>query len=78
MSGSMGATGIQLAAQLPVMAMGGFSGGDPVPTPGRLQLEIAAGNLRCVLLGGGPGRGGFGGFGGAPGRRRPTERTGAA
>src|SRR5206468_1790908 len=30
--GSQSAAGIQLAAGEPVMAMGGFSGGDPAPT----------------------------------------------
>lgn len=48
---------IQLATGVAVMAMGGFSGGDPAPTPEQLQGYVRSGALRFVLLGGG--RGGF-------------------
>jgi 4-amino-4-deoxy-L-arabinose transferase-like glycosyltransferase len=44
-----------------VMAMGGFSGGDPAMTPTKLADLVANGQLRFVSTGGG----GFGGFGGA-------------
>jgi 4-amino-4-deoxy-L-arabinose transferase-like glycosyltransferase len=43
-----------------VMAMGGFSGGDPAMTPSKLADLVAKGQLRFVSTGGG----GFGGFGG--------------
>ena len=65
-SGSQSAAAIQLAAGQPVMAMGGFTGGDPAPTLDQLQGYIATGALRYVLVGGGFG-GGFGGPGGGPG-----------
>ena len=60
---------IELAAGAPVMAMGGFSGGDPAPTLAQLQAYVASGQLRYVLIGGGAGGGpgggppGFGGGG---------------
>ncbi len=72
-NGSMVAASIQLAAQEPVMTMGGFTGADPAPSLGQLKAAIASGELRYVLVGGqgrpggGPGTGpdgGFGGFGG--------------
>jgi hypothetical protein len=46
------------------MAMGGFSGSDPTPTLAELQADIASGQLRFVLVGGGGPGGGFGGPGG--------------
>ena len=49
-SGSQVAAGIQLAADLPVMTMGGFFGGDPTPTLDELKATIASGELRYVLL----------------------------
>jgi 4-amino-4-deoxy-L-arabinose transferase-like glycosyltransferase len=64
-SGSQVAAGIQLAAGLPVLTMGGFSGSDPAPTLVELQALVASGQVRYVLLGGGPG-GGPGGSGGGP------------
>jgi 4-amino-4-deoxy-L-arabinose transferase-like glycosyltransferase len=61
-SGSQSAAPIQLAAQQPVMSMGGFTGGDPAPSLDQLKAYVASGELRYVLLGGG-GPGGFqGGF----------------
>jgi 4-amino-4-deoxy-L-arabinose transferase-like glycosyltransferase len=48
----------QLAAPLivetgaPVMAIGGFTGGDPILTPDELGQIVAAGGLRFVMLGG--------------------------
>jgi 4-amino-4-deoxy-L-arabinose transferase-like glycosyltransferase len=65
-SSSMTAAPIQLATGQPVMTMGGFNGGDPAPTLEQLQAAIRSGELRYVLLGGGPG-GGFGPGGFGPG-----------
>jgi 4-amino-4-deoxy-L-arabinose transferase-like glycosyltransferase len=48
--GSAQAGTIELDTRLPVMAMGGFSGSDPVPTTATLQADIAAGKLRYVLI----------------------------
>jgi 4-amino-4-deoxy-L-arabinose transferase-like glycosyltransferase len=44
----------------PVMALGGFSGSDPILTTAQLQALIANGTVRYFVLGGG-------GFGGGPG-----------
>jgi 4-amino-4-deoxy-L-arabinose transferase-like glycosyltransferase len=75
-NGSQSAAGIQLAAGAPVMAMGGFSGGDPTPTLDQLKAYVAAGELRYVLLGGGGPGGGFGGArGGGPGGGDSNART---
>jgi 4-amino-4-deoxy-L-arabinose transferase-like glycosyltransferase len=60
--------GAQAAAPLilathgePVMAMGGFSGGDPAPTTAQLESLVQSGALRFILEGGGGfGRGGNG------------------
>ncbi|MEA2620401.1 MAG: hypothetical protein QOC97_1174 [Chloroflexota bacterium] len=59
-SGADRAGSIELATGLPVMAMGGFNGGDPAPTLDQLKAYVATGQLRYVLLssGGGPGGGG--------------------
>ncbi len=63
-SGSGSAAPIQLATGLPVMAMGGFSGGDDAPTLEAFRGYVESGALRFVILG--QGRGGFGGgFGGS-------------
>jgi 4-amino-4-deoxy-L-arabinose transferase-like glycosyltransferase len=53
--GSQVAAGIQLAGGLPVMTMGGFTGSDPAPTLDALKAYVASGQLRYVLVGGGPG-----------------------
>lgn len=67
-NGSQSAATIQLAAEQPVMSMGGFTGGDPAPTLSQLQSYVASGQLRYVLLGGGAnGAGAPGGFGGPAG-----------
>ncbi|MGE3910533.1 MAG: hypothetical protein AB7K36_14325, partial [Chloroflexota bacterium] len=58
---SMAASPIILETRLPVIAMGGFSGGDPAPTADQLARLVADGRLRFVLLGG------RGGPGGGPG-----------
>ena len=64
-----------LGTGAPVMAVGGYTGTDPILTPDRLAALVAAGELRFFLLregGRGGGRGGAGGLGGgaagAPGR----------
>jgi 4-amino-4-deoxy-L-arabinose transferase-like glycosyltransferase len=57
-SGANEAGSIELSSGLPVMAMGGFSGGDPAPTLAQLQAYVASGQLRYILLGSG-GRGGL-------------------
>ena len=54
---------IELTTGLPVMAMGGFTGSDPVPTLAQLQGYVASGQLRYVIAGGMGGR--FSGPGGA-------------
>lgn len=51
-SGANEAGSIELATGLPVMAMGGFNGGDPAPTAEQLAAYLANGQLRYVLLGG--------------------------
>jgi hypothetical protein len=51
-NGANEAGSIELASGLPVMAMGGFSGGDPAPTLAQLQEYAASGRLRYVLIGG--------------------------
>lgn len=64
-SSANAAAPIQLATGRPVLAMGGFSGSDPAMTVTKLQQLVRSGQLRYVLLGGGPG--GRGGFGRPPG-----------
>jgi 4-amino-4-deoxy-L-arabinose transferase-like glycosyltransferase/putative flippase GtrA len=57
---SMAAAPLILETDVPVMAMGGFSGGDPAPTAEQLAEYVVDGKLRFVMLGGrggGPGRG---------------------
>ena len=48
---------IIIATGEPVMAMGGFSGGDPILTADEIAAKVAAGEVRFFLLGGGPGGG---------------------
>ena len=55
---SMNAGTIDLASGEPVMAMGGFNGGDPTPTLAQFKALIASGQVRYLLVqssGGGPG-----------------------
>jgi 4-amino-4-deoxy-L-arabinose transferase-like glycosyltransferase len=68
--GSSAAASIILATGgIPVMAMGGFRGTDPVPTLAQLEQYVKQGKLHYVLTGsrGGFGGGGFGGGGGGGG-----------
>src|SRR5947209_4515767 len=48
---SMTADGIILATNKPVMAMGGFSGGDPILTTNQLASLVAKGTVRFFLIG---------------------------
>jgi hypothetical protein len=72
--GSMSSAPIIIETGEPVITIGGFSGGDPAPTLEQFRQLVAAGKVRFVLLGGGPGggpgggvmTGGPGGLGGGP------------
>ena len=50
--GANAATPLILASDQPVMAMGGFDGGDPAPTLEEFKDLVAAGKVRYVLIGG--------------------------
>ena len=63
---SMAAAPIILETRLPVVAMGGFSGGDPAPTAAGLAELVTSGRLRFVMAGG---RGGPGGGSGVSSER---------
>ena len=52
--GSNTAAGYQLAAGLPVMAVGGFNGTDPSPTLAQFQALVAAKKIHWFVGGGGP------------------------
>ncbi|WP_188187662.1 ArnT family glycosyltransferase [Nonomuraea sp. SYSU D8015] len=59
-SSAQQASSLILSTGKPVLAMGGFTGSDPAMTVERLQVLVASGQLRYVLVGGnggGPGRG---------------------
>lgn len=59
-TGSQSAATYQLAAERPVMAIGGFGGGDPSPTLAQFQAEVADGQIHYYISGGrggGPGGG---------------------
>ena len=60
-TGANTASGYQLAADQPVMAIGGFNGTDPTPTLAQFQRYVAEGKIHYYIGGGG------GGFGGRPG-----------
>ncbi|GAA1554765.1 glycosyltransferase family 39 protein [Kribbella sancticallisti] len=53
-----GAAPIQIAAEVPVMAIGGFNGTDAAPTLAEFQELVAKGKVHYFI---GSGRGGFGG-----------------
>jgi 4-amino-4-deoxy-L-arabinose transferase-like glycosyltransferase len=55
----------------PVMALGGFSGNDPILDADGFDAMVEQGRVRFVLLGGGGGPGGSGGLGGAGGPGGP-------
>lgn len=50
--GSQRAAGVQLATELPVMAVGGFNGTDPSPTLAEFQQLVADGEIHYFLGGG--------------------------
>ena len=60
------ASGYQLAADKPVMAIGGFNGTDPAPTLAQFKKLVASHKIHW-FIGGDGGFGGFGGFGHANG-----------
>jgi hypothetical protein len=63
--GAENASGYQLAAGEPVMAIGGFNGTDQAPSLAQFERYVAAGEIH-YFIGGGMGTGGrFGGGGGA-------------
>jgi 4-amino-4-deoxy-L-arabinose transferase-like glycosyltransferase len=69
-TGAGSAAPIQLAAGEPVMAIGGFSGGDPAPTLEHFIQLVREGKVRYFVgggMGGGFGGGLRGGFGGGHG-----------
>ncbi|MFL0292905.1 ArnT family glycosyltransferase [Mycobacterium sp. SMC-18] len=49
--GSNNAAGYQLAARVPVMAVGGFNGTDPAPTLAQFQQYVAAGQIHYFIEG---------------------------
>ena len=58
-TGSQSAAAYQLATELPVMAIGGFTGSDANPTLAQFQAYVAQGDIHYYLSGGnGGGRGG--------------------
>ncbi len=59
--GSGSAAPLQLASGEPVMAIGGFNGGDPAPTLERFVELVESGELRFLVAGGGMGGGPGGG-----------------
>ena len=60
--GSQNAAGLQLATELPVMAIGGFNGSDPSPTLAQFQALVKAGRIHYFAA--------SNGRGGGPRRRR--------
>ncbi|MFE3116063.1 ArnT family glycosyltransferase [Streptomyces niveus] len=62
-TGSQNAASNQLAAEKPVMAIGGFNGSDPSPTLEQFKQYVADGKIHYFLGGGGFGGGGGGGGG---------------
>jgi 4-amino-4-deoxy-L-arabinose transferase-like glycosyltransferase len=77
-TGSQTAAPIILSTGKPVIAMGGFSGGDPAPTLAQFKTLVATGKVHYVVVSGGtgpgaalPGAASGGGFpGGFPGAAR--------
>jgi 4-amino-4-deoxy-L-arabinose transferase-like glycosyltransferase len=60
--GANSAAGVQLATDVPIMAIGGFNGTDPAPTLAAFEAAVGAGEIHYFLAGGGVG-----------GRGSPTE-----
>ena len=57
-NGAQQSAGLALASGRPVLAIGGFSGGDPAPTLAQFQQYVRNGDITYYVVGG---RGGFGG-----------------
>jgi 4-amino-4-deoxy-L-arabinose transferase-like glycosyltransferase len=53
--GAESASGYQLAARKPVMAIGGFNGTDNTPTLAAFKADVAAGKIHYFISGGGTG-----------------------
>jgi hypothetical protein len=51
--GTMQAAPLALDSGTDVMAIGGFSGGDPAPSPEQFQSYVAAGQVHYFIAGGG-------------------------
>ncbi len=73
--GANSAAGYQLAADDPVMSIGGFNGTDPTPTLAAFERDVAQGKIHYFISGGFGGFGAFRGFG-ALGRLGGGARTG--
>jgi 4-amino-4-deoxy-L-arabinose transferase-like glycosyltransferase len=58
--GAENASGYQLAADKPVMAIGGFNGTDNTPSLAQFKAYVAAGKIHYFIAGGGMGMGGPG------------------
>ncbi|MBB3665261.1 hypothetical protein FB384_004214 [Prauserella sediminis] len=65
--GAQGQGSLQLASGRPVMAIGGFNGGDPAPTLAQFKQWVSEGRIAYFVSECGMG-GGMGGPGGGPGR----------
>ncbi len=63
-SGAMQSARLALSSGRPVLAIGGFSGGDPAPTLAQFKQYVADGDIAYYVAGG---RGGFGGGRGTSG-----------
>jgi 4-amino-4-deoxy-L-arabinose transferase-like glycosyltransferase len=75
--GANSAAGYQLAADSPVMAIGGFNGTDPTPTLREFRRYVREGQIHYFIVGGfGPG--GPGGGGGFPGGGGSSASSSAA
>ena len=61
-TGSQEAGPLELASDTSIMAIGGFTGGDPSPTLAQFQAYVAAGDIHYYLGGGGFGGGRGGGI----------------
>jgi 4-amino-4-deoxy-L-arabinose transferase-like glycosyltransferase len=66
--GANTAAGFQLAADEPIMAIGGFNGTDPAPSLAQFQQYVAQHKIHYFIASGGFGGGGF-----APGSSTSTE-----
>jgi len=54
-SGATSAAGLELASGTPVIALGGWNGGDNSPTMFQFQVYVAAGQIHYYISGGGMG-----------------------